>query len=47
VTVGVLAALGVARMHQTNFPLFLAAVLGLALLTVLAFVATAPPGADG
>ena len=41
-----LAGLGVARMHQTNFPLFLAAVLGMALLTVVAFVATAPPGRD-
>jgi hypothetical protein len=42
----VLAGLGVAHVHQTNFPLFLAAVLGLALLTVVAFVATTSGGAD-
>ena len=36
-----LAALGVARTHLHNFPLFLAAVVGLAALTVVVFVATA------
>lgn len=36
-----LGALGVARTHLHNFPLFLAAVLGLAVLVVLVFVATA------
>jgi hypothetical protein len=37
----VLAALGTANMHQRNFPLFLGAVLGLAVLTVAVYVATA------
>lgn len=36
-----LGALGVARTHLHNFPLFLAAVLGLAVLVVVVFVATA------
>jgi len=40
-SVAVLAALGVARTHLHNFPLFLAAVVGLAALTVVVFVATA------
>jgi hypothetical protein len=39
----VLAALGAANMHQQNFPLFLGAVLGLSVLTVVVFVLTAPP----
>jgi hypothetical protein len=38
----VLAPLGVARTHQQNFPLFLAVVMGLAVLTVVVFVVTAP-----
>lgn len=40
-SVALLGALGVARTHQHNFPLFLAAVLGLAVLIVVVFVATA------
>jgi hypothetical protein len=39
--VALLAALGVARLHQQNFPLFLAAVLGVAVVTVVVLVATA------
>jgi uncharacterized ion transporter superfamily protein YfcC len=37
----VLGTLGVARTHLHNFPLFLAAVLGLAVLVVVVFVVTA------
>ena len=40
-SVALLGALGVARTHQHNFPLFLGVVLGLAVLTVVVFVATA------
>jgi hypothetical protein len=36
-----LAVLGAAGTHQRNFPLFLAAVLGLSVLAVAIFVATA------
>ena len=36
-----LAVLGAAGTHQRNFPLFLTAVLGLSVLTVAIFVATA------
>jgi hypothetical protein len=39
-----LGALGVANMHQQNFPLFLTAVLGLCVLTVAVFVLTEPRG---
>jgi len=42
----VLGALGAARTHQQNFPLFLAVLVGLALLTVAVFVATAPGAAE-
>jgi inner membrane protein involved in colicin E2 resistance len=42
----VLAGLGVAHLHQTDFSLFLGAVLALAVLTVVAFVATARGGPD-
>jgi hypothetical protein len=38
----VLGALGAANLHQQNFPLFLAAVLGLSVLTVAVFVLTEP-----
>jgi uncharacterized ion transporter superfamily protein YfcC len=41
-TAGLLAALGVARVHQQNFTLFLAIVLGLAVLITLVFVVTGP-----
>jgi hypothetical protein len=34
--------LGAARTHQQNFPLFLAVVLGLSVLTLAVFVLTAP-----
>jgi Na+/H+ antiporter NhaD/arsenite permease-like protein len=37
----VLATLGAARTHQHNFPLFLGVVLGVAIVTVVVFVATA------
>jgi hypothetical protein len=37
-----LAALGVARTHQHNFPLFLSVLMGMAILIVAAFIATAP-----
>jgi hypothetical protein len=40
----VLGALGVANMHQQNFPFFLTAVLGLCVLTVAVFVLTEPRG---
>ena len=36
-----LAALGVARTHLHNFPLFLGAVIGAAVMIVAVFVATA------
>jgi hypothetical protein len=36
----VLAGLGAANMHQRNFPVFLAAVLGVSVLTVAVFVLT-------
>jgi hypothetical protein len=36
--------LGAARTHQQNFPLFLAVVIGLAVLTVAVFVLTAASG---
>jgi len=39
-----LGTLGVANMHQQNFPLFLTAVLGLCVLTVAIFVLTEPRG---
>jgi hypothetical protein len=39
-----LGTLGVANMHQQNFPLFLTAVLGLCVLTVAVFVLTEPRG---
>jgi len=39
-----LGALGVANMHQQNFPLFLTAVLGVCALTVAVFVLTEPRG---
>ena len=39
-----LGALGVANMHQQNFSLFLTAVLGLCVLTVVVFVLTEPRG---
>lgn len=39
-----LGTLGVANMHQQNFPLFLTAVLGLSVLTVAVFVLTEPRG---
>jgi hypothetical protein len=38
----VLAMLGVAGTHQHNFPVFMGVVLGLAVLIVVVFVATAP-----
>jgi hypothetical protein len=38
-----LAVLGAAGTHQRNFPLFLAAVLGVSVLTVVVHVATAGP----
>jgi hypothetical protein len=38
-----LALLGGARTHQHNFPLFLGAVIGLSVLTVVVFVLTSPP----
>ena len=41
-TAGLLSALGVARVHQQNFTLFLAIVLGLAVLITLVFVVTGP-----
>jgi hypothetical protein len=40
----VLALLGASRTHQSSFGLFLAAVVGLSLLTVGVFVLTAPRG---
>jgi hypothetical protein len=43
----VLAALGVGRAHLHDFPRFLAVVLGLAVLTVGVFVATAPRDREG
>jgi hypothetical protein len=39
--VAVLATLGAASTHQRNFPLFLGLVLGVAVLIVVVFVATA------
>ena len=36
-----LGVLGVARTHQQNFPLFLGVMLGMAVLTVVVYVATA------
>jgi hypothetical protein len=39
-----LAWFGAGRTHQQDFPLFLAAVVGLSLLTVVLFVLTAPRG---
>jgi uncharacterized membrane protein YeaQ/YmgE (transglycosylase-associated protein family) len=39
--VALLAALGVARTHLHNFPLFLGAVMGAAVVIVAVFVATA------
>jgi hypothetical protein len=39
-----LGTLGVANTHQQNFPLFLTAVLGLCVLTVVVFVLTEPRG---
>jgi len=39
-----LGTLGVANMHQQNFPLFLTAVIGLSVLTVAVFVLTEPRG---
>jgi hypothetical protein len=39
--------LGAARTHQQNFPLFLAAVLGLSVLAVAVFVLTASPEGRG
>ena len=36
-----MATLGVARLHQHNFPAFLGVLLGLAVLIVVVFVATA------
>jgi hypothetical protein len=42
-----LAVLGGAGTHQRNFPLFLASVIGLSVLTAVVFVLTAPPGAPG
>jgi hypothetical protein len=41
-TAALLAVLGEARTHQHNFPLFLGLVLGVAVLIVAVFVATAP-----
>ncbi|HEX9818225.1 MAG TPA: hypothetical protein VGD07_01240 [Methylomirabilota bacterium] len=38
-----LGALGASNTHQQNFPLFLVAVLGLSVLVVAVFVATATP----
>jgi len=40
-TVGVLGVLGAARTHQQNFTLFLAVVLGLSVVVLVVFVATA------
>jgi hypothetical protein len=37
-----LAALGARNMHQHNFPLFLGIVLGVAVLTAVVFMVTAP-----
>jgi hypothetical protein len=42
----VLAALGAARTHQQNFPLFLAVVVGLSALIAVVFVATAHERGD-
>jgi hypothetical protein len=42
----VLGALGAARWHQQNFPLFVAVVVGLALATVAVYLATAPRAAE-
>jgi hypothetical protein len=39
----VLAVLGAANLHQRNFPLFLAAVVGVCAAAVAVFVATSPP----
>lgn len=39
-----LAAVGAAGTHQRDFPLFLTAVLGVSILAVVIFVATAPRG---
>jgi hypothetical protein len=42
----VLAVFGAARTHQQNFPLFLAVVLGVSVVTVVIFVLTERPGAN-
>lgn len=41
-----LGVFGAARTHQQNFPLFLAVVVGLSVLTVAVFVLTAPRDGD-